>query len=452
MSSSEKSNLHLLDTEPVGRIFLRYLIPSTIGMLLMAINIVADGIMVGNRLGAEALAGVGIAAPVYTIFFAISLWLGIGAATKYSMAMGADDERKAQTIFTHAIISIFLFTLLIGLTAFLFRNPLAYTLGANETTFPYVADYLLVILLFGFIFTVENTFSIFVRNDGAPNLSMAGLIVTSVVNIVLNYIFLFILDYGVAGAALATIIASFLGMLVLAAHFFKKSNNLKLIRCSFNKKLFTAIMIIGFPSFLSEVGISVFTVSHNITFEKMAGTEGVAAFSILNYVHSVMLMMFLGMGGAIQPLISYYQGSRNEARKQETVRKATITVLLAGAVFFIAGQFASGPIVSIFGDFPQEVRELASQGIKLFFIAYLFTGTNFVMMTYYQSIGNVRMATWITASREIIIMLIFLLILPRLFGLNGVWLSIPASEAVVFSGIYLYQRSARKLRRLEGLS
>lgn len=446
--SSSSTKLNQLDTEPVGRIFLRYLIPSTVGMLLMAINIVADGIMVGNRLGAEALAGVGIAAPVYTIFFAISLWIGVGAATKYSIAMGAKDVKKAREIFTHAIFSIAFFTLLLGLTAFIFRNPLAYALGANTETFPYVSDYLFVILLFGFIFTVENTFSVFVRNDGAPNLSMIGLIVTSVVNILLNYVFLFIFDWGVSGAAMATIIASFLGMLVLVTHFFKKTNNLKLIRLSFNRKLFTAIIIVGFPSFLSELGISVFTISHNIAFERMAGTEGVAAFSILNYVHSVMLMLFLGMGGAIQPLISYYHGSGNLERQKETMKKATLTVVLAGAVFFLIGQFAAGPIVSIFGDFPQDVRDLASTGINLFFIAYLFTGTNFVMMTFYQSVGNVRMATWITASREIIVMLIFLMILPRLFGLNGIWLAIPASEFLVFAGVFLYQRNAAKTARL----
>lgn len=158
-----------------------------------------------------------------------------------------------------------------------------------------------------------------------------------------------------------------------------------------------------------------------------------------------MLMLFLGMGGAIQPLISYYHGAGNLERQKETMKKATMTVVLAGAVFFLIGQFAAGPIVSIFGDFPQSVKELASTGINLFFIAYLFTGTNFVMMTYYQSVGNVRMATWITASREIIVMLIFLLILPRIFGLNGIWLAIPASEFLVFIGVFLYQKKSTKL-------
>lgn len=442
--SSTSSKLNDLDTQPVGRIFLRYLIPSMVGMGLMAANIVADGIMVGNRLGEEALAGVGIASPVYTIFFAISLWIGIGAATKYSIALGQKNMNESSVIFTHAILAISAFTLLIGLTAFAFRDQLAYALGANSTTLPFVSDYLYVILLFGFIFTVENTFSVFIRNDGAPTLAMMGLITTSVVNIILNYVFLFILDWGVSGAAFATILASFLGMLVLSSHFLRKSNNLKLVKISFDKKLFAAILFVGLPSFLSEVGISVFTISHNIAFERAAGTEGVAAFSILNYVHGVMLMMFLGMGSAIQPLVSYYYGAKNSSRLRETVIKATITVVSAGSLFFLLGQFAAGSIVSIFGDFPDDVTSLATTGIKLFFIAYLFTGTNFVMMTYYQSVGKVRIATMMTASREIIVMFIFLFLLPPLFGMNGIWLSIPASEFVVFVAVFIYQRRTLK--------
>ncbi|MFB1051273.1 MATE family efflux transporter [Paraliobacillus sp. JSM ZJ581] len=438
--SSREFTLHQLDTQPIGRILIRYLLPSMIGMLLMAFNFVADGILVGNRLGANALAGVGISAPVYTLFLAISLWIGIGAATKYSMAMGSKKPEEARVIFTHAILAIFSITLIIGLIAFSFRDTLAYMLGANQDTFPYVSDYLFVILLFGFVFTIENTFSVFVRNDGAPNLAMASLIVGAVLNIVMNYVFLYILNFGVMGAASATIISAFVAILILSTHFFKNKSNLKLVRFHFNKKLLWGVIIIGFPSFLSEIGISVFTISHNIAFERVAGTSGVAAFSILNYTHSVMLMMFLGMGSAIQPLISYYHGANKEDRKRDTLRKSMFIAILAGFTFFIIGQLFAGQIVSIFGQFPNEVTVLAVQGIKLFFIAYLFTGINFVMMTYYQSVGNVRMATWITASREILIMLIFLVVLPPMIGTNGIWLAIPASEFVVLISILMYQR------------
>lgn len=442
---NEKTVLNPFDTEPIGKIFIKYLIPSLVGLMLMGVNIVADGIMVGNRLGAVALAGVGIASPVYTIFVAMSLWIGIGAATKYSAAMGAKKPEQARIIFSHAIVFIFIITMIIGLLAFSFRTPLAYLLGANAETFPFVSGYLNIMLLFGFVFTVENAFSILVRNDGAPNLSMVALVVTSVVNIALNYVFLFILDFGIKGAAAATIIGAFVGLVILSTHFFKKKSNLRLVRFKFDKKLFWLILIVGFPSFLSELGFSVFTISHNIIFERMAGTAGVSAFTMLNYIHAIMLLLFLGMGAAIQPIVSYYYGAKDVEKMKTTVKLAIKTAVGAGLLFFFVGQFAAEPMTRLFGDFPPDVMTLAVPGIKLFFISYLFMGTNFVMMTYYQSIGQIRMAVFITASREIVLLLILLMILPALFGITGIWLAIPVSEFLVFLTIIYYQRKWSQL-------
>lgn len=438
-----KQTTHRLDTDSVGKSFVRYLVPSTIGMLLMAVNIVADGIMVGNRLGPVALGGVGIAAPVYTLFVAMSLWIGIGAATRFSSLMGAKRPEEAKTVFSHAMLSIFIVTLFIGLVAFPFRTELAYLLGANADTYPFVADYLYLMLLFGFVFTMENALSIMVRNDGSPNLAMASLVTTSLLNIGLNYIFLFVLDFGVMGAAGATLLAAFIGMLVLSTHFFKKANNLRFVRFKFSRKLLMVILVIGFPSFLAEVGMSVFTISHNNVFERLAGTSGVSAFAILNYVHSVMLLAFLGMGSAIQPLVSYYSGAGERMKIRKTLQLAIGTAIAAGTVFFIIGQFFATAIAGVFGDFPDSVLSIAVPGIQLFFIGYLFMGTNFVMMTYYQSTGQIRMATWITAAREIVVLLILLSILPVFFGMTGAWLAIPISEFIVLLTIVVYQRKWR---------
>lgn len=347
----------------------------------MAANFVVDGVMVGNRLGPIALAGVGIAEPVYTIFLAMSIWIGIGAATLYSQHMGAKQYERAQLIFTQAIVFIFGATLIIGLIALFFREPLAYALGANEDTYPYVSRYMHVLLLFGFVFTIENAFSVFVRNDGNPNLTMASLVLTAIVNIGLNYVFLYVLDWGVTGAALSTILAAVLGILVLCLHFGRKNTHLRFVRLTFDRELILRSVIIGFPSFLAEVGIAVFALAHNVTLKYIAGTDGVAAFSVLNYVHSVMLMVFPGIGTAIQPLISYYHGAKNCQRERQTVQIAVRTAIVAGVLSFLVGLMAARPIVAIFGDFPQDIMALAVTGVRLFFIAYLFMGVNFVMMT-----------------------------------------------------------------------
>ncbi|WP_164214380.1 MATE family efflux transporter [Virgibacillus sp. YIM 98842] len=428
----------LLHTEPVGRIFMKYLVPSLIGMMIMALNIVIDGVMVGNRLGSTALAGVGIASPVYTIFVAMSLWIGMGGATLFSQAMGARDVKRAQFIFTHSIVLIAGFTIVIGITALIFNEPLTYMLGANEETFPFANDYLRIMLLFGFILTAENAISTFIRNDQNPTLAMIALVVTAVFNIAINYYILYVLNLGVAEVAIGTIIAAFIGVFVMGAHFFKKSNHLRFVPFHFHRALFKNTMTVGFPSFLSEIGISVFTVAYNVTLARLAGTIGVAAFSVLNYVHSVMLMLFLGMGAAVQPLVSYFHGAKMPDRIRQTMKLAIGTAIFSGIAAFLIGQFGAKQIVAVFGDFEAEVVDMATTGIRLFFIAYLFMGINFVMMSYFQSIAQIRMATWITAGREIIFMMIFILVLPLFIGVHGVWLSIPLAELVVMATVILY--------------
>lgn len=446
MVDSKQTSTDYLKTEPVIRIFFKYLIPSLVGMLLMAVNIVVDGIMVGNRLGEVALAGVGISSPVYTLFVAMSLWIGIGGATLYSHAIGMEKPNRAQFIFTFSIIFIGIFTVVIGVIAFIFQEQLTYLLGANEETYPYAKDYLKVMLLFGFVFTIENALSIFVRNDQNPNLAMIGLIVTAVTNIGINYFFLYVLDLGLDAVAAGIIISSFLGVLVMSTHFFRKNNRLRLVRIHFDRSLFKKMISIGFPSFLSELGISVFTIAFNVTLARLAGTVGVAAFSVLNYVHSVMLMTFLGMGSAVQPLVSYYHGAKATERTKKTIKVAIYVAVVAGLIVFTIGQVWTNQIVAIFGDFSPEIVAMSVTGIRLFFVAYLFMGINFVMMSYFQSIAQIRMAIWITASREIIFMMIFILVLPLFLGINGVWISVPLAEFVVVITIIIYTRRHKEFR------
>ncbi|EUJ60323.1 hypothetical protein MCOL2_04878 [Listeria fleischmannii FSL S10-1203] len=195
-------------------------------------------IFVGHRLGGVALAGINIAVPVFSIFTAISLWIGIGGATQYSFALGEKNVTKAQQIFTRSVILVITITIMLAIIAFIFRVPLAYLLGANDETLPYVMDYMNVLLLFGFVLTLENILSIFVRNDGDPNLAMFALIATAVINVILNYLFLFVFNLGVRGSALATMSAIAIGVLILCTHFFKKIKSFKTSQKSCDRRVY----------------------------------------------------------------------------------------------------------------------------------------------------------------------------------------------------------------------
>lgn len=442
---------HPLERQSVGKAFVSYLVPSILGMLVIAFNFIIDGIMVGHKLGSTALAGIGIASPVYTLFVAMSLWIGMGGATLYSNYMGQRDMTTAKQIFTKSITIILLITMVIGYTAFTFKDQLVYALGANAETFPYAADYINIMLLFGFVFTIENALTIFVRNDGDPNTSMYAQITFAVANIVLNYVTLYVLEWGVQGVAIGTIVSASLALLVLLSHFFKKSNNLAITRFKWNTKLLGTIVLIGFPSFLAELGMSVFSISHNISLDRIAGTDGVASFTVLNYIHGVVLLAFLGLASAAQPLVSYYHGAKQMVREKQTIRIASRTALACGVILLLVVQWGAPYFVQIFGSFSESVTSNAVYGLRIFTFAYLFMGINFVMSTYFQSIGNAKMAIWITAAREMIIMIVLIAILPSFWGVTGVWLAVPLSEMLVLVTIAVYYRKRTVSERIESL-
>ncbi|QGG49426.1 MATE family efflux transporter [Heliorestis convoluta] len=422
------------------KLFFSYLIPSVLGMFLMSINIVLDGIFVSHGVGPHGLAGVNVAFPAFSIFFSISLWIGVGGATLYSIALGQKELQQARVIFTHSFflaISIIGLLLLVSLWQV---DRLAVFFGANEVIMPYVIDYLSILLMFGIIYVLENILSLFVRNDGNPYLATGALIATSLFNIIFNYLFIFQFGWGVKGAAYATILSTVIGFCVLLAHFFRPGSHLKLVKTSLSRPVVGEIFTIGFPSFVAEISIAAAMIGYNVTFMKFLGEIGVAAYAIVNYIHLVMLLLFIGVGLALQPIASFHYGAALLERMHSSLRLALQTALSMGAIALIIGWFFADGLVALF-DVPTEaLYNLTVQGISLFFLSYLFLGYNLVYAYYYQSTGQIRLSILITLSRGFILVLLFLWLLPPWLGLYGIWLAIPVAEACTSAFIFLYNR------------
>ncbi|MGM8211174.1 MATE family efflux transporter [Virgibacillus sp. W0430] len=429
-----------LSTQSVLKSFLHYFIPTILGMVLMSVNIIVDGIFVGNGVGAVALASVNIAVPVFSIIISISILIGMGGATLYSMAMGKNNLEKARQIFSLSIVLLSIITIITTLVCYFNIDHVARIFGATEATFAYVIDYMSILLLSSLIFAMEVCLSIFIRNDGAPQLAMVGLIVTAVVNIILNYWMIFILQLEVVGAALATVIATAIGVFIYSIHFFRKSSNLKFVKIKWQWKDILTINTIGFPLFLSEAGMGILVMGYNIAFSYYIGTNGLAAFSVISYLHVFMLLAFIGIGSSIQPMISFYYGAKKPEMIRSTVKIAEIAGLLLGIAFIGVGYAGASNLIAIFGVTSTEIATMATNGLKLFFLAYLFMGINFTYMTYYQSIGQVKPSMAITVWRGFVFLPILLVLLPILFGSNGIWLALPVSEAIVAIFLLIYTR------------
>ena len=426
-----------MQTAQPRKLFLKYLIPSLFGMMLMAINILVDGLFVSHGVGDNGLAGVNIAVPIYSVILAFSLWIGMGGATLYSIALGRNNLHRAKSIFTHAIIITVVVTGIIIGVCLVFEEPLAYLFGANDAIISYVLDYLHVILVFGIFFVLENILSIFIRNDGNPTLAMIGLVVTSVVNIILNYIFIFIFHWGVKGAAYATVFATVIGILVLLTHFLAKRSQLALVKTKIDPSILRNIISIGFPSFILEASAAVMMIGLNVTFSHYVGETGIVAYAVLNYMHTVFLMLFIGVGASLQPISSYHYGAKLFERLKQFVRIGIFTGFIVGALIFAIGVFGRSLIIWLFGIEGTEVISYIKIGITLFFIGYLFLGINMVFTEFYQSIGKIRIAIMISLFRSFIIFIPLLFIMPILFGPNSIWLVFPIAEGLTIITVFL---------------
>lgn len=417
-------------------LFLKYLLPSLLGMMLMATNIFIDGLFVSHGIGENALAGVNIAVPIYSVILSLSLWIGMGGATLYSIALGRNDKKEAKKTFSQSILLALLVSGSVIGICLLFEEGLAYLFGANEFTIKYVTDYLHIILLFGIVFTLENILSIFIRNDGNPMLAMMGLITTSLTNIFLDYLFIFSFQWGVRGAASATVIATIIGIVVLGGHFFRKESQLEFVWSKADFALIKDILLIGFPSFIMEASVVVMMVGFNVTFNTFMGATGTVAYAVVNYMHTVFLMLFIGTGSALQPITSYHYGAQLYQRIRIFVRIALLGGFGLGIFIFIFGILGKNLIISLFAIEAPAIVDYTKMGIAYFFAGYLFLGINMVFVEFYQSIGKIRLATWITLSRSIFIFIPLLKIMPNFFGANAIWLVFPLAEGATALLIY----------------
>ncbi|WP_397538603.1 MATE family efflux transporter [Rummeliibacillus pycnus] len=440
-----ETTLKLQET-PIHKLFLSYLFPSLLGMVLMAVNILVDGIFVSNGVGALALAGVNIAVPIFSILLSISLWIGIGGATLYSIEMGKNNVDKARSIFTQSVMMTVSIVSILVVLCLWKQEQIAYLFGASPKVLPYVEDYLHVILLFGLVYVLENILSIFVRNDGNPKLAMIALITTSVLNIILNYIFIFKMNMGVKGAAYATALSTVVGLLVLLYHLINKKSNLKFTHLHFNMATCSEILKIGSPSFITEGSTAIVVIGYNIAFSHFVGEIGVSSYAIVNYLHAVFIMIFIGVGAAIQPIVSFNFGARLKERIKQVLNLGIKTGMIFGVLILLIGWFFADQLIVLFGITEPDVIEYTKDGIYLFFIGYLFMSFNLIHAEFYQAVKKIKLSMIIIVMRSLVIFLPLLYILPSMFNSKSIWLAFPIAEGLTALGITIFKWSTNTIR------
>lgn len=434
-----------LKTESITSLFLKYLIPSVTGTLSVGVLIFIDTVFIGRGIGSMGLAALNTAIPVFTLYSSTGLLLGMGGATAAAIDSGRGNIRGKNKIFSHAVILAtgigIIFTLLQGI----FINALTGLLGATDTLFPMVKSYLGIISKFTLFYQVPHTLNAFIRNDGNPNLTMIGMVVCGIINIILDYIFIFIFGWEMAGAALATGLAQVAYFLILILHFYSPRNTLRIQRRKFQLETATRIFRIGFPSFLNDTSMGIAIFAFNLVLFRIRGDLAVSAYSIILNINFLVYLIFVGISQACQPLLSINYGAGNNERVRETLKLGFLTSALVAVATIVLLNVFKYPIIRLFNREDMELIGMAAVGMPIFFSATLFMGLNIIYAILFQAVENPSVSSLLTFLRGLGLIIAGLTLLPNILGINGVWGTPLFAESVtLITALIFYRRFKSK--------
>lgn len=421
-----------LRTAPIPRLFLSYSIPALVSMLVLSTYVVVDGIFVGQGIGEFGLAAIGLSVPIFTFFTGVELLFGIGGAALASIALGAGKPLKARIIFNTTIYITLIFGAILGAVLYIFRENLATMLGANEILRPYLLEYLNVIVLGNAIIMAQSVLCTFARNDRAPTLTMISFVVGSVCNIILNYIFIFILHWGMFGAALSTILGHFVGLIVILKHFLCKDGKLYFMLV-FSLSAFKKSLVSGISPSMSEFAFGAIILFMNLLLASLDSTQGIAILSIMLYIGFAFFGCVLALSHGLQPIVSYNFGAKLIHRATHCFKIAVTSALVLGIAIYATMFFFTPQIARIFLN-QSDIALLPELvgAVKIYFLGYLFLGFNIISSAFLQAIGRVRGSIIISLCHNLVFMALLLPIMAQIFGVKGIWASYPIALFCAF--------------------
>ena len=436
-----KKNINM-GTDSLYRLFFYFFIPNLCAMIALSTYSMVDGIFVGKALGKEALAAIGVCWPVFPVMIAFELLFGMGAASIASFYLGRGQEHRARIMFSSVCYFAGASSLVFGIVLFFNASSIAYELGANDEILSYVVEYLQVIFLGSFIVVLHPLLDIFAINDKRPVLAMVAMIIGAASNIVLNYLFLFVFELGIAGSALATILGHGIGMCILLSHFVLKRGKIYFVRIFRFTSVF-ASMRNGLPQSFAELSASVVMFLFNRTLKDLGGTDALSVYSILMYSGMVVFTIVLSCAQGVQPIASFNYGSREYARVKKIYFFVLSFATISGIVMYLASNLFDSALVNLFlrAD-TQHLLEPTTHALHIYFLGFIFLGFNLVSSIFLQSIQRPLSSFIVTIATNLVFVVILLEILSRIWGLDGVWWSYPLSfmcASLVTLGVMVFE-------------
>lgn len=431
--------------ERVNKLFFKYLGPSICATLVTSIYILADTVMIGQGVGAVGIGALNLLLPLFNLFFGTGILFGVGGSVLFSVAKGKGREEESKEYFTVALVCSAVLAVIYLLVFNLFFDPVTRVLGSNDVMRKYVYGYGRILCTGAPLFIASGFLQAFVRNDRAPKKAMFAVMAGGVSNVVLDYIFIFPMEMGMAGGALATVIGSALTVIILLTHFFSSQNTLKLIKVS-NWGKAGQIVLNGASSFLMEIANGIVIFLFNRQLLNYVGNLGVVVYGIVSNSALIANSICNGIGQAVQPILAVNFGAGNKKRVLETRRLGIITAMVAGILFAAVGQIFPMQIIEAFVAPTEEIIKMAIPAVRIYFLSFTVMGLNILFSTYFQSVMEPAQALIICLLRGLLLSGVFAFVLPIIWGVTGIWLTMVVAEIITLI-VCIYYLSQEKNKR-----
>ena len=434
-----------MTTQTLRQDFGRYVSLSVLGMIAVSCYILADTFFVAQGLGTTGLAALNLAIPVYNVIHGTGLLLGMGGATKFSILKSQGAHRRADSVFTHTLGMAAAAAAAFALVGALGAPQLAALLGADGETAAMTGTYLRVLLLFAPAFLCNDVLVCFVRNDGAPQLAMAATLSGSLANVVMDWFFIFPCGMGIFGAVLATGFSPVIGVIVQSPHWLGRRRGFHLRQVRPRLRTAGQVLALGVPSLLDQLSGAVVMITFNTLILGLTGNTGVAAYGVVANLSLVVLSVYTGIAQGIQPLVSRAWGQGQREALQRLLRYALGTALVFSAALYLVFFLGAGPIAGVFNsEQDPAMQAIACQGLRLYFLAAPFAGVNIILAVYFASVEQAVPAQAVSLLRGILVILPMAVALAAAFGMVGVWVAFPVSEALVALVAWALLRRCRR--------
>ncbi len=441
-----------LGTEKVGKLLMQYAVPAIVAMTASSLYNMVDSIFIGLGVGPLAISGLALTFPLMNLAAAFGSLVGVGASTLVSMKLGQKDYDTAQRVLGNVVVLNVVIGILFTILTLAFLDPILYFFGASEDTISYARDYIEIILLGNVVTHLYMGLNAVIRSAGHPKQAMMATIATVLINTVLDYLFIFVFNWGIQGAAIATVLAQIISLVWLIVLFSNKKELIHFRKGIFRlkKRIVIDSLSIGMAPFLMNLAATFVVLLINQGLKRHGGDLAIGAYGIVNRLVFLFLMIVMGLNQGMQPIAGYNFGARQYVRVTEVLKLTIYVATIVTSIGFVMGMFMPRLAVSIFTS-DENLISLASEGLRIVVVFFPIVGFQMVTSNFFQSIGMASKAIFLSLTRQVLFLIPCLLILPRFYGSLGVWASMPIADLVacIVAAIMLWRQfKILKIKRL----